>query len=122
MNKFYFQSSLVVKVADNNVNSSVTQPVQQLNIVENRTKDIDDNDIVTSNNQNIVPKKVLDKEEILEIKNWASAPEPAVAIACSSRKELGKIKKKYGPHSVEYKTALDELGKTRKASLNGKKK
>jgi len=43
-------------------------------------------------------------------------------ITCTSRKQLGEIKKKYGPQSVEYKTALQEMGKRRKETLNGQKK
>ena len=40
-----------------------------------------------------------------------------VVITCTSRKQLGEIKKEYGPQSVEYKTALQEMGKKRKKTF-----
>ena len=37
--------------------------------------------------------------------------DPPNGIMCTSRKQLQVVKKKYGPHSSQYKLALKELGK-----------
>ena len=83
------------------------------------------------NNKTKRQRTVLETEEDHALKNWggvahssstAAVPQRSVVITCTSRKQLGEIKKKYGPHSVEYKTALQQMGKKRKTTLNGQKK
>lgn len=54
-------------------------------------------------------------QELQDLKSW-KVPQRSVVITCTSRKQLGEIKKKYGPQSIEYKTALEELGKKRKTN------
>merc|ERR1711865_1108760 len=83
------------------------------------------------NNKTKRQRTVLETEEDDALKNWGgfsnspsitAVPQRPVVITCTSRKQLGEIKKKYGPRSVEYKTALQEMGKKRKKTLSGQKK
>jgi hypothetical protein len=63
-----------------------------------------------------------DNDDDDDIKSWGTKPESknvSVSATCTSRKKLGNIKKQFGPHSEEYKTALQEMGKRRKTTLNG---
>jgi hypothetical protein len=63
-----------------------------------------------SNKVQVLPiNDVFDDDNDDDIKSWGSAckPEPKnISATCTSRKQLGEIKKQFGPHSEEYKTAL----------------
>jgi hypothetical protein len=72
-----------------------------------------------------IPKVIKEKQPTKEIANIIpeemdnviqSHPVPAV----NSRKQLRDIKKKFGAHSEEYKSALKEMGQQRKSSMMSK--
>ena len=71
-------------------------------------------------------RTAYEEEEDQALINWggmSASTSPRVVSQHSkdmTRKELLAIKKSYGPQSVEYKTALQEMGKKRKRTLNGR--
>jgi len=72
--------------------------------------------------------KQVDIDDVESFKNWGKQsignkiavrmPVPLLDMPITSRKQLKEVKKKFGTHSLEYKTALKQLGQQRKATLS----